>query len=344
MGANSLNIITVILDSDLILYFTGFKVEDGFLVLRGDDKFLFTDKRYYFEAKNKASATVLLIEECSLQSYILNNEIKSVGIVEALTPVSFYKELLSYGVTVFDDSESINGKRLIKTNKELELIKSSCAVLEKSLTSALKDLKEGMTELEFAGLIEYNFKLNGGERPSFETIVAFGAGSAIPHYKTSNVKLKEGMPVLIDCGVMVNGYASDITRSFYFGKAPKRYLEAHSAVLNAHLNAFNNITDGTVCVDADGFARNYLAERGYKEYFTHSLGHGVGVKVHEAPRVSIKSNEVIRNNCVFTIEPGVYFDGEFGIRIEDTVYVKDGKVVSLFNMVKDVAELIPHAK
>ncbi len=344
MVSNNFLTATVITDSDLILYFTNFFIEDGFLILFDNQKFLYTDSRYYFDAKLKANATTLLIEDNSLLNFIRIRGINEIKIVDSLTTAEFYKTLLSFGVSVTDDSENIFNLTSVKTTREIELIKNSCSVLEKSLINSLTHLKEGITESEFAGILEYEFKLNGGEKPAFDTIVSFGEGSAVPHYKTSNVKLKMGMPVLIDAGVKVNGYCSDITRSFYFGKAPEEYIRAHSAVLNAHIKAFNEIKVGSLGSEADNIARSYLKSVGLDKYFTHSLGHGVGVKIHEFPRLSKKSNSVIKDGAVFTIEPGVYFDGKFGIRIEDTVYFDNGTLKSLFNLGKDAVEFIPRAK
>ncbi len=338
------NTATVIFDSDLITYYTSFLIEDGFLILYNNQKYLFTDKRYYSSCVNSAKANVLLLEDNSLELFIKNNEVESVGIIDSLTSVDCFKKLLSLGVDVCDVSESVFLETSIKTSDEIALIKNSCSILENSLKTTLTSLKEGISEREFAGLLEYNFKLNGGDKPSFETIVAFGEGTSVPHYKTGDVKLKKDMPVLIDAGVSVNGYQSDITRSFYFGKAPSEYKTAFNAVLGAHLKAFNQITSGISGIEADRIARDYLKDARLSEYFTHSLGHGVGVKVHEFPRLSPKSTSNLVDNNVFSIEPGVYFDGKFGIRIEDTVYLSNGKCKSFFSLVKDVVEFNPHAK
>ncbi len=338
------NTAIVIFDNDLIVYYTSFLIEDGFLILCNNQKYLFTDKRYYASAKSLAKASVILIEDNSLNDFIISNAISSVGIVDSLTSVDWYKKLLALNIELFDASQGVFLETSVKTDFEIELIKNSCEILQSSLKSAFTNLKEGVSEREFAGLIEYNFKLNGGDKPAFETIVAFGEGTSIPHYKTGDIKLKKNMPVLIDCGVTVNGYNSDITRSFYFGKAPSEYKEAFNAVLNAHNKAFSEISSGISGKEADGISRDYLASLGYGEYFTHSLGHGIGVKVHEFPRLSPKSTSILKENNVFSIEPGVYFDGKFGIRIEDSVYINNGKCKSFFTLVKDVVEFIPAQK
>lgn len=333
-----LDTITIITDNDLIYYYSSFYIEDGYLVLRGSDKYLYTDMRYYHSAIKNANAEVRLISDNSLKEFITSNNIKKVGLVYSYTSVSFLKELESLSVFVFDDTDAVFLKTAVKTSKEISLIKESCNALEKSYKEALKYLKVGITEREFQAKLEYLFKINGGEKPSFDSIVAFGEGSAIPHYKTGDVVLKENMPVLIDCGLYKNGYASDLTRSFYFGKATDEYKRAYQAVLNAHNKAYLEIRSNMKGCEADKIARDELIKSGYGEYFTHSLGHGVGVKIHEEPRLSKTSNYELIDGNVFSIEPGVYLNGKFGIRIEDTVYLENGKCQSFFKISKDEFE------
>jgi Xaa-Pro aminopeptidase len=137
-------------------------------------------------------------------------------------------------------------------------------------------------------------------------------------------------------GCKVNGYCSDITRTAFFGKPSKKFIDCYNAVLNANQIAIENIGEKTLTDKADAFARDYLKEQGVGEFFTHSLGHGVGLEIHEYPTLSPKKSQVLENGMVFTIEPGVYFDGEFGIRIEDTVTLESGKIKRLFNDSKEL--------
>ena len=305
---------------------------------------MFTDKRYYYSAVNLAKAKCFLIDKNSLKNFIECNKVNRVGLIYSLTNVEFYNEVISLNVKVYDCSCEVFLKTAIKSQNEIKLIQQSCSVLEKSLIDAISQLRIGITESEVAGIIEYNFKKNGAEKPSFDTIVAFGEGTAIPHYKTSNNVLKSNVPVLIDCGCYYKGYASDITRSFYFGIPNKEYESVFSAVYNAHVKAFNEITANMTCKDADGIARRYLEGLGYGDYFTHSLGHGVGVKIHESPRLSKNSLDILENGNVFSIEPGVYIDGKFGVRIEDTVYLQNDKCKSFFKLNKNVKGYIPNVK
>jgi Xaa-Pro aminopeptidase len=173
----------------------------------------------------------------------------------------------------------------------------------------------------------------GAEGTSFPTIVAFGAHAAVPHHQTGDTKLKFGDEILIDFGCKINGYCSDITRTFLFGDDGKKeeFKKAYAAVLKAHELVKERVTSGMLGKEADAIAREYLKSQGYGELFTHSLGHGIGLNVHEAPSVSMKGETPLENGMVFSDEPGVYLAGEYGIRIEDTVRLENGKVKSFMS-------------
>ena len=328
-------LVNIITDTDLIRYFTRFDADDGFLILHGTKKVLFVDNRYYYAAKSKADSECVLLEENSLSNYLKDNQIKSVGIVYEYTTASFLNKLNDLKVNVYDCSEYIFTLTSVKTAGEIEIIKQSCAIAEKSFYQLLPLIKEGVTEKDLKAELEYLMAKNGGDKPSFDTIVAFGENSAIPHHKTSSAKLKNNLHILIDFGTFYSGYASDMTRTLFFGTPTEEYKKVYDAVKTAHLTAYQNITSGISGMVADGFARNLLKSRGFGEYFTHSLGHGIGVKIHEAPRLSLKSDYVLKDGNVFSIEPGVYLNGKFGVRIEDTVALIDGKCVSMMTSDKN---------
>jgi Xaa-Pro aminopeptidase len=210
-------------------------------------------------------------------------------------------------------------------------------IAEDAFIELLPEIKEGMTEMEVAALLEYKMRRLGAQEIAFDTIVAFGAHASVPHYETGLTKLKFGDEILIDFGCKVNGYCSDITRTFLFGDDGKHedFKKAYACVLAAHNLAKEKIVVGVTGKEADAIARNYLIEQGYGDLFTHSLGHGVGLNIHEAPSISPKGDTVLENGMVFSIEPGVYLEGEFGIRIEDTVTLENGKCKSLMNEGKD---------
>ncbi len=314
----------IITDSDVIFYYTSCRYDDGYLVIIDNQKYVFIDKRYYDAISPSSNYTkILLTSDVQLLDFLKSKNVKSVGLIYEYTTVNLSTMLTENGFTIYKYDEQYSKLSQIKTAKEIEFISNSCKVCQKSFYQAIKHIKEGITELELSAILEYYFKKNGASNTSFDTIVAFGKGGAIPHYKTSNVPLKANTPILMDFGCVVNGYASDMTRSFYFGTPSSEYVKVYNVVLNAHENAVKNITNGTPCKVADGFSRSVIESNGYGEFFTHGLGHGVGVKVHESPRLSYKSQDVLQNGNVFTIEPGIYLENSFGIRIEDTYYLDD---------------------
>ena len=173
----------------------------------------------------------------------------------------------------------------------------------------------------------------GAQGLAFDTIVAFGAHAAVPHHETGNTKLKFGDEILIDFGCRVNGYCSDITRTFLFGddKKHEAFKKAYDAVLTAHELVKEQLISGMTGEQGDAIARNYLETQGYGKLFTHSLGHGIGLNVHEFPSVRPKGVDILQDGMVFSDEPGVYVKGEYGILIEDTITLKDGKVKSFMS-------------
>ena len=337
--------ISVFFDEDLITYFTSFKIEDGFLIIHNGNKYLYTDMRYYNSAKNLAKASVELIQSSlydSLNEFIKNYDITTVGIVNSLTSTANYLLVKLTGVAVTDIETEVTDMRSVKTETEISLIKRAHKIAEKSFNETLKIITEGVTEKEIAAYLEYRFKVNGADGPSFDTIVAFNENSAIPHYKTGDTKLKLNSVILIDFGCKVEGYCSDTTRTFFYGNEPSNeFKSVYNEVLKAHNLAFNFIKNGTLGVDAHKASENHLKTVGLSKYFTHGLGHGVGVKIHEAPRLSKKSESVLTSGNCFSIEPGVYIENKFGVRIEDTVYLSNDELTSFNELTKELFTVKP---
>ena len=254
-----------------------------------------------------------------------------------------HKEYLAFelaGIKMQNADEAYAKAMSIKTDWELDNIAKACEIAELAFNALLPQIKEGMTETEVAALLEYEMRKRGAQGLSFDTIVAFGAHAAVPHHETGLTKLSFGDPILIDFGCKVNGYCSDITRTFLFGDDGKHeaFKKAYAAVLKAHNLVKEKATAGMTGKEVDAIARDSLKADGYGDLFTHSLGHGIGLNVHEKPSVSPKGEQVLEDGMVFSDEPGVYAAGEYGIRIEDTVTLKNGKVVSF--MSKTDRELI----
>jgi Xaa-Pro aminopeptidase len=271
-----------------------------------------------------------------IKGYLKEQGIKKLYLDFEKTTLTEYQSYKELKVKLVDGSKALKLARSSKTEYELEQIKKACNIAQNAYASAISKVRKGMTELELKDLIVTEMINLGADCESFDTIVAFGKNSAVPHHRTGESKLEDNSVILVDTGCMVNGYCSDITRTAYFGKPSEKFLSVYNAVLSANLTAIDNITDGTNTLDADAYARNLLKEKGYGENFTHSLGHGVGLEIHEFPTLSPKKSDDLSNGMVFTIEPGAYFDGEFGVRIEDTVALINGKVERLFNDSKEL--------
>ncbi|HDD35632.1 MAG TPA: peptidase M24 family protein, partial [Candidatus Desulfofervidus auxilii] len=187
-----------------------------------------------------------------------------------------------------------------------------------------KFLKPGLTEKEIAFFIEEKIRLKYKAELSFSPIVASGENSAIPHAVPTEKKIRENEPIIIDCGVRWEGYCADMTRTFFLGKPDKQFKSIYEAVFWAQRNALNGIKAGLKTNKADALARDFFKKRGFKEAFKHSLGHGVGILVHERPTLSPKKVLTLKENMVVTVEPGLYFSGWGGVRLEDMVVVKKG--------------------
>lgn len=324
------------------LYLTGFFATDGYVVVSDGKKFLFVDPRYFYAAQKalkNSDVTVVNGFKNEAFEFLKSTGKKDLYIDYTKTSISEAEEYGELGFSLKDCSKDMVASMKIKSDEELKNIKKACAIAEASLKCVLPLIKEGISELELAAALEAEFKKHGASNPSFETIVAFGKNAAVPHHETGSTRLKNNECVLIDFGCLYKGYCSDMTRTFFYGKPDKQFKKAYEAVLEAHLAAENGIYAGIECVAADKIARDILEERGYGKYFTHSLGHGIGVNIHESPAVSPKGKGTLENKMVFSIEPGVYLDGKFGIRIENTVTLRGGKVVPFMKTTRKLVTL-----
>lgn len=328
------NAIFILTDRLTRKYLCGVDVAEGVLCA-GQKLTLFTDARYFYGAKQKLEKggvdCKLYKEQNDLFSFIKQSGAQVLYIDYEKCSVKEYFDYLRLGCEIKDGCEILSKLRSIKSQTEIENIKKACEIMQKAYYSTLEYIKVGVSEVQVKEILEDFMIKYGAEGSSFETIVAFGKNSAVPHHETGDTVLTENSVVLIDAGCLYKGYCSDLTRTCFFGVPDKKFIDYYNAVLKANLLAQENIKNLTTAKEADGFARDYLKTKGLSEYFTHSLGHGVGLEIHEYPRLSFKSDAVLQNDMVFTIEPGVYLDGEFGIRIEDTVLLNDGKVERLFS-------------
>ena len=340
INANEVYLIT---DEKQRLYYTGYQSTDGYLLLGQDFTCFVIDNRYYHAANallsKKGVKVILGSDYTALQLVMQEKGLDTLGIDFTKTSLADYNTFLGMGFKLKDIAQELKDAMMVKSPVDLKKIAKACKIAQTALKQTLPFIKEGVKEREVAAKLEYNMKMLGASGTSFETIVAFGKNSAIPHHVTGETVLEKDMPFLIDFGCIYQGFCSDMTRTFFYGKPSKEFKDAYNAVLKAHMTAAENIKDGTDCITADNYARSVLAEVGLDKYFTHSLGHGIGVFIHEAPGLSPRGKGELKERMVFSIEPGVYFNDKFGIRIEDSVTIENGIVKSFMTYTKKLVTL-----
>lgn len=233
-------------------------------------------------------------------------------------------------------SELIDKPRTVKDENELELLARAEQIGDEAFTHILDIIKPGMTEKEIALELEFFMKKQGASKLSFDTIVASGPNSSMPHARVTDRAIENGDFVTMDFGCVYKGYCSDMTRTIAVGTPTDEMKKVYQIVLEANLRAMEGIRAGVKCSDIDALARGYIAEQGYGDYFGHGLGHSVGLYIHEEPRFSPKCDVITMENMVITDEPGIYLPGKFGVRIEDLVVVKENGYERLSNSPKEL--------
>ncbi len=313
-----------------IYYCTGFEGTYGYLLFFKDETVFISDSRYQEYASLILPGNVHFILQQKdfftlLKSLLVKKNIKELFIEEHSLTVSQFKALKKEcrGITINYGGDVINDLRIIKDDDEVQLITKSAQITDKCFYHIVKYIKPGVTEWDIALEIEFFYKKHGCKRISFDTIVASGAGSSMPHYKTGNKKIKAGEPVLIDMGCVYNGYCSDITRTVFVTRVPDAIQKIYSIVQQAQQKAIDAVKPGITTNKLDSIARDFIAANGYGAMFGHSLGHGVGLDVHEMPAVKQNGEIQLKKGMVITIEPGIYIPGKGGVRIEDMVLVTD---------------------
>jgi Xaa-Pro aminopeptidase len=326
-------------------YLNGFTGAIAPFFLTSQKAYLMTDARYFNEAKEKCDkrCSVVNIKPSAAQllaALAKKHKIKTVYFEsEHLT----YLRFLKYGAALkqalkpplkqisFKPSENfIAGFRASKTPQEVANIVKAQRIAEKALVIVTKNLKAGQSEKEVAWQIEKIGRELGAEAVSFEPIIAFGANSAIPHHQNTDKKLKKGNVVLLDIGFKYKGYCSDMTRMVFTAAPTPLQTKIYNLVLEAQEAAIKKIRAKAVaCNIIDAIARDIIAKAGYGKNFLHSLGHGVGLEIHEYPRLNDLECDPLPENSVVTVEPGIYLQNSFGVRIEDMVLVRGNKALNL---------------
>ncbi|MBI2655515.1 aminopeptidase P family protein [Candidatus Woesearchaeota archaeon] len=322
-----------------LFYFSGYSGLGALVIPARHNPFLIAPEMEFQRAKKSSVKKVYSMEKKrffeSIYQTIRKNKIKTGNI--AIDKNNFTLNSFRHFKKQFKKSkirdiafDSIKLREL-KTEKEIQYLKISCKYADKILQKAIRNFKSFRTESEAAAFLEYGAKKLGLEL-SFNPIVASGSNGSMPHHEPKNEKIKKGFCV-IDFGVKYMGYCSDITRTVYIGKPSQKDKKIYSMLLKIQKDAINQVNESKKCSELYNFVNESLGK--YKKYFTHGLGHGVGVEIHEMPNLTLNSKDRIKNGMLFTIEPGVYFPKKFGIRIEDTILFKN-RTIPLTKTSKDL--------
>jgi Xaa-Pro aminopeptidase len=327
-------------------YLSGFSGEAGALLLVQRGSALVTDGRFTAQARRETSGIRVVAQNGSLTASVgewLKTRGRSrIGFDASQLTVAQLRALRAAAgrkVEWIAASGAVEALRARKEPQEIARMRKAGVLAGRVLTAALKLLKPGVRELEIAAEIEYQMRRQGASRPAFETIVAFGARSAYPHARPTAKRLRKNELVVLDLGAILGHYCSDITRTVFVGRAPARIRRWYRAVQDAQSVAIAAVKAGVRCGDVDAAARQVLARHGLDRYFIHSTGHGLGLEVHEEPRVARGQKQILVPGNVITIEPGVYIPGVGGIRVEDDVAVRADRTEVLTRVPRDLIEI-----
>ncbi len=312
-----------------ISYLTEYASRDSYLLVSKKQNVYFTDSRYIEEAKPelKGMARLQKVNGSSFKiiaDSCLKLGLKRIGFEERYLPYAEYKKIESLlgKKTQFIPTHSlIEELRQIKDPKELLRIRKAIRITVDALKFIKNFISPGKKEIEIGGELERFIRYHGAGSGAFNIIVASGPNSSFPHHISSQRKIEKNESVLIDIGVDYHGYKSDLTRVFFLGKINVLNLKIYDIVRRAQEKALEKIRPGIKTGEIDKAGRGYICQKGFGGYFGHNLGHGVGLEVHETPRISEKSHTVLEPGMVFTLEPGIYLPNKFGVRIEDMVLV-----------------------
>jgi len=320
-------------------YLSGFTGSVGWLLITAEDAYIAVDFRYFERAERESPEFTLFRSSGGMDTWFapLLAEAglagKRVGFEPAGVTVAAY-QAMKKAIESFPASERpkllaapslVEELRAIKEPQELEALQRAVDLGDETFLHVARRLEPGWTEEQVAWEIERRAREQGAEAMSFNTIVASGEWGAMPHATPRDRPIEEGEPIVIDMGVRYKGYCSDLTRTIVLGKPDDRFKQIYDIVLAAQLTAEELVQTGMTGEEAHKLAHNVISEAGYGDYFGHGLGHGVGLLIHEAPRLALTSRDGLKEGMVVTIEPGIYIPGWGGVRIEDMVVLEDGK-------------------
>jgi Xaa-Pro aminopeptidase len=310
-------------------YISGFTGSTGYVLISEKNAAFITDFRYVDQAKEECPDYEIVNNQRKMNEALLEKVkqfgIRHLGFEKDFVSFSQYEQFsqLLDGVKLVPVSGLIEELRIIKDEHELSLIKKAVAIADQTFAHILNYIRPGVREKEIALEIEYYMRKQGASGVSFETIVASGVRSALPHGHASEKVIQEGELVTLDFGAIYQGYVSDITRTVAVGEISPQLRKIYDVVLEAQLAGVQNIKAGMTGKEADALCRDVIMKAGYGEAFGHSTGHGIGLDVHEAPNASTISEVVLKPGMLLTVEPGIYLSGIGGVRIEDDILITE---------------------
>lgn len=307
-----------------IRYLTGFTGSFAIALITKEDCLLMVDFRYIEQAKKEVFSEIKEFKDSwfkTLKDIIHKKKIKKLYFEASCSYETFNKLSEIKGITLIPKSYIIENIRSIKDIVEIEFIKKAVVRAENAFLEIKPLIKEGVKERDIAMNLEFEIRKQGADSLPFPVIVASGPNSSMPHWRNSERLLKKGDFVIIDWGAEYGGYYSDMTRTFIIGKASKKQIKIYETVNRARKLAIGASLSGSKAKKIDANARNLIKQSGYGENFGHATGHGVGLDIHEHPKINFNSNDIIQAGMVFTIEPGIYIESFGGVRIEDMVLV-----------------------
>jgi len=327
-------------------YLSGFTGSSGYLLILKEKYYLLTDFRYIEQATSQCpDYEVVDYYKKGLKKTLLEllrqHGLKKIGFENEQMTVKEFSDLQEALSTIkwINLNNTIERIRMIKDENEIELIAKAAKIGDEAFKYILTVVKPGMTEIEVANELEFFMKRQGASKLSFDTIVASGKRSSLPHAVPTEKKLENGDFVTLDFGCIYKGYCSDMTRTFVIGKASEKQKEIYNIVLKAQLNTCEKVKAGIKGKVGDAYARDIIDAAGYRTNFGHGLGHSLGLEVHEQPRFSLLSEDVIEEGMVMSIEPGIYIPDFGGVRIEDLVLITKNGIRNFCTSPKELIEV-----
>lgn len=324
-------------------YFSGFTGSAGILLISRQSQTLLTDFRYIEQAKQQAPLFQIIQHGATvfetLAKICTDIGLLRIGFESDFVTWEIYQKLANNLSAIELIPVKLDPLRMIKDQSELALLTKAVEIADFAFNQTLKIIKPGITELDIALELEYQMRRLGAEKPAFDTIVASGVRGALPHGQASNKAIDVGDFITMDFGAVYQGYHSDMTRTVVVGKASEKQQEIYNIVLSAQIAGINAVAPGRKGKEIDAVSRKIIADAGYSEYFGHGLGHGVGLFIHEEPRLSPLGEVVLAEGMVVSVEPGIYLPDWGGVRIEDLVVVSPAGSTILTTSSKNLIEI-----